>query len=147
MSQKKKTDKVPIVFFHSFKALPFPRSRLRLVAKTVYEREKIPETRAVHLILCSDYAIKKLNARFRNKPYPTDVLSFNYDEPDLLGEIYLSLERGKIQAKRYGESYADEIERLFVHGLVHLLGFDHETPEDRKRMEAKERKFRFSCRI
>jgi probable rRNA maturation factor len=134
--------KVPIVFFHSYKNLPFPRNRLLAMVKKFYTREKIPKRQEVHLILCSDYFIKKLNGKFRNKPYPTDVLSFNYDEKNLLGEIYISLQRAKIQAKRYQETYADEIERLFVHGMVHLLGYDHEKPEDRKRMEAKEKKYR-----
>jgi len=133
--------KVPVAFFHSYKSLSFPRSRLLAIANKVYEREKLPKTQAVHLILCSDYFIKKLNAQFRNKPYVTDVLSFNYYESDLLGEIYISLERAKVQARRYKETYADEIERLFVHGLVHLLGFDHETPGDRKKMEAKEGRY------
>jgi probable rRNA maturation factor len=130
-----------MVFFHIYKALPYPRNHLGNIARLIGEREKIPRGRAVHVILCSDYFIRKLNARFRGKPYPTDVLSFNYDEEELLGEIYISLQRGKIQAKRYNVSYSSEIRRLFIHGMFHLLGFDHETPSDRIRMEAKERKY------
>ena len=105
------------MFFHIYKALPFPRNHLGNIARLIDEREKIPRGRAVHVILCSDYFIRKLNARFRGKPYPTDVLSFNYDEEDFLGEIYISLQRGKIQAKRYNVSYSSEIRRLFIHGL------------------------------
>ena len=138
---KRKPHLVPITFFHAYKALPIPRKRLRDIAQQLYDCERIPKKECVHLILCSDFSIKKLNARFRNKPYPTDVLSFNYNEKDFLGEIYISLQRGKIQAKRYNVSYSSEIERLFIHGMFHLLGFDHEKPEERKRMEAKERKY------
>jgi probable rRNA maturation factor len=68
-------------------------------------------------------------------------LSFNYDEDDLLGEIYISLQRAAIQARRYDVSYESEIERLFIHGILHLLGFDHETAPQRKRMEALENRF------
>jgi probable rRNA maturation factor len=138
---KKKPQRSPITYFHAYKALPIPRKRLRDVARQIFTHEKIPQNKCVNLIFCSDSFIKKLNARFRNKPYATDVLSFNYDEKDFLGEIYISLQRGKIQAKRYKVSYSSEIERLFIHGMFHLLGFDHEKPEERKRMEAKERKY------
>jgi probable rRNA maturation factor len=138
---KKKPHRFPITIFHSHKALRVPRKELRDVARQLYAQEKIPQNKCVHLILCSDFFIKKLNARFRNKPYPTDVLSFNYDEKDFLGEIYISLQRGKIQAKRYSVSYSSEIKRLFIHGMFHLLGFDHEKPVERNRMEAKERKY------
>jgi probable rRNA maturation factor len=141
MSPKTNHLRVPVIFFHSHKALPFPGKRLRDTARLIYNREKIPGEQAVHVILCSDYFIKKLNTRFRKKPYPTDVLSFNYNDGGLIGEIYISLERGKIQARRYKVPYASEIERLFVHGMFHLLGFDHEKPGDRKRMEAKERPY------
>jgi probable rRNA maturation factor len=137
----KKNLPAPIAFFHAYKALPFPRKRLLAIACRMYSLEKIPARKKVNLILCSDYLIKKLNARFRGKPYPTDVLSFNYNEHDLWGEIYISLQRGKIQARRYRASYAEEIERLFIHGMIHLLGYDHEQPEDRKRMEAKEKRY------
>jgi probable rRNA maturation factor len=138
---KKKPQSVSLTVFHAYKALPVPRKRLRDIAQQLYTIEKIPPKKCVHLILCSDFFIKKLNARFRNKQYPTDVLSFNYDENDFLGEIYISLQRGKIQAKRYKVSYSNEIERLFIHGMFHLLGFDHEKPQERTRMEAKERTY------
>jgi probable rRNA maturation factor len=138
---KKSPQLAPVVFFHSYKELPFPRKNLRTIAQLIYKQEKIPGRQAVHVILCSDYFIKKLNARFRNKPCPTDVLSFNYHENDFLGEIYISLQRAKIQANRYKVSFMNEIERLFIHGMIHLLGFDHEKPKERKRMEAKEEKY------
>lgn len=138
---KNKPQLVPVVFFHSYKELPFPRKNLRNIAQLIYKKEKISNRQAIHVILCSDYLIKRLNTRFRNKPCPTDVLSFNYDEEKFLGEIYISLQRAKIQAKRYKAPLMNEIERLFIHGMIHLLGFDHEKPKDRKRMEEKEGKY------
>ena len=98
----------------------------------------------VNVILCSDYKIKKLNTDFRDKARPTDVLSFNYNDKDLLGEIYISLQRAAVQSKRYGSTFVEEIERLFIHGMFHLLGYDHETPTQRRRMEAKENAFKRS---
>jgi probable rRNA maturation factor len=102
----------------------------------------VPLKKAIHVIFCSDHVIKKLNTQFRNKPKATDVLSFNYDEEDFIGEIYISLQRAAVQARRFGSTYNEEIERLFVHGMMHLLGFDHEKESDRAEMEKQEALYR-----
>jgi probable rRNA maturation factor len=128
----------PLVFCHDFKRFPFNKKPLLLCARAIYEREKIPVSRKTHVILCSDYTIKKLNAMFRHMDRPTDVLSFNFDENDLLGEIYISLERTAVQARRYDVTFGNELARLFVHGMFHLLGYDHETPGQQRKMAAKE---------
>jgi probable rRNA maturation factor len=93
------------------------------------------------VIFCADKAIRTLNARYRNIDRPTDVLSFTMNDPDLLGEIVISLPKVRIQAKRYGVSNDDEIARLFVHGFFHLLGFDHKNKKDRRVMENREQKY------
>jgi probable rRNA maturation factor len=82
-----------------------------------------------------------LNAEYRKIDRPTDVLSFCFEDDDFLGEIYISLQRAKIQAKKYLLTYDEEVSRLFVHGIFHLLGFDHLEDNQRKTMEAKERKY------
>jgi len=110
----------------------------------VYAGEGVQSSQRTHVILCSDRTIHRLNAAFRHVDRATDVLSFNYDEPGLLGEVYISLERAAVQARRYGHAYADEMQRLLVHGLMHLLGHDHERPGERRRMEAAESKY---CRV
>lgn len=66
------------------------------------------------------------------------MLSFPFGDPDLLGEIYISLQRARVQSKRYGYTYEQEIKRLFVHGLLHLLGHDHYEVAEREAMEVKE---------
>jgi probable rRNA maturation factor len=131
-------NKSPVIFIQDCKCGPFPKNSLNATARSVYRREKIHPGRKIHVIFCSDYTIKKLNSMFRGKNRPTDVLSFNYDDKDLLGEIYISLQRARVQARRYDVSYNNEILRLFVHGMHHLLGFDHERPGDKRKMEAKE---------
>jgi probable rRNA maturation factor len=85
--------------------------------------------------------IKKLNANYRNKNKPTDVLSFELKDVDMFGEIYISLQRATIQARRFGISYDEEILRLFVHGLFHLQGYDHEIESEREKMEKMEQKY------
>lgn len=128
----------PVAIFHACDSLPCPRNAIISTARLICNREHISFTQKTHVILCSDRAIKKLNAMFRHKDRATDVMSFNYDETDLLGEIYISLQRAKAQAKEYKVTYANEVQRLFVHGMFHLLGYDHETEKDRKKMRKKE---------
>jgi probable rRNA maturation factor len=112
---------------------------LRETATAVYSGENIGKNEAVTLILCSDYMIRKLNRRYRKIDRATDVLSFPFGDPDLLGEIYISLQRAKVQAKRYGLTYDEELKRLLIHGLLHLIGYDHHKKSDKEAMEAKER--------
>ena len=106
-----------------------------------YRNEKKVRNRAVNVILCSDYRIRKLNSKYRNADRTTDVLAFPFDDDDLLGEVYISLQRAAVQARRYKVAYADEVNRLFIHGLAHLLGFDHKTEKERKKMEMYEKRY------
>lgn len=91
--------------------------------------------------------IHKINKKYRHIDRPTDVISFafldsenNYDKvlfspgPVVLGDIYISLEKAKEQAEEYGHSLLRELSFLFVHGLLHLLGYDHMNEEDEKEM-------------
>jgi probable rRNA maturation factor len=128
----------PLHIFHDYQRLPAPRRELQRVARRLFDNEPKAEG-MVNLVLCSDYRIRKLNAQFRAIDRPTDVLSFPFDEPDLLGEIYISLQRASVQARRYGSTYAQEVVRLFVHGFLHLVGHDHHEEAERERMEARER--------
>jgi probable rRNA maturation factor len=107
-------------------------------AARIMTKEQKKAANHIHVIFCSNVTIKKLNAEFRKKNKATDVLSFNYNEPDLLGEIYISVEKAFAQCKKFGNSYKQELNRLFVHGMFHLLGYDHETEPERKKMEKKE---------
>jgi len=130
-----------IEIIHKYRSLPCPGKLLRETAAAVRKGENIGKNEAITLILCSDYAIRKLNRQYRKIDRATDVLSFPFGDPDLLGEIYISLQRAKIQAKRYGLTYNEELKRLFIHGLLHLAGYDHHKKADRAAMEAKEEEY------
>jgi probable rRNA maturation factor len=90
--------------------------------------------------------MKTLNCRYRGKDHTTDVLSFSLQEggfpsiqPDMLGDIVISVPAASRQARREGHSINREIDLLIVHGLVHLLGYDHERgPREALRMTRKE---------
>lgn len=86
----------------------------------------------VNVVLVSDRHIHEMNRRYLKRDRPTDVLSFplNLHDPDghefLLGEVYVSRDRARLQAKEYGVTYHDEILRLILHGILHLLGLNHQ---------------------
>jgi len=107
----------------------------------------------LHVIFLSDREMKKLNKTYRKKNVPTDVLSFSFldetksqrkvqkAEANLLGEIYISVDTLRKQAKRNHHSYRMEGQILFVHGFLHVLGYDHEKKRDLKLMRELEQAF------
>lgn len=105
----------------------------------------------VDITIVDDEEIHTLNREYRNVDRPTDVLSFALDEGEedepelidgpeeyLLGDIIISAETAQRQGEEFGHGLEREIVYLAVHGLLHLLGYDHMTDEDKKVMRAKE---------
>jgi len=91
---------------------------------------------AVVCLIAGDDQLRRLNREFRGRDYATDVLSF----PGEPGEMAISFDAAKRQAAEYGHSVAEEIAILMLHGMLHLLGMDHET--DGGEMSRAERKWR-----
>ncbi len=98
------------------------------------------EDRELSILLADDVTLRELNRRFRNLDRPTDVLSFPMDDPILLGDVAISLDRVRAQAPLYGVSEEEELLRLLVHGILHLAGYDHEKggPEAQRMMKRQE---------
>lgn len=107
----------------------------------------------VSISIVDDEEIRKLNKEYRGIDRATDVLSFpmmDFEGDDaiiqeatdivMLGDIVISAERAKAQAADYGHSFEREMAFLTVHGMFHLMGYDHEKPEDASIMRAKEEK-------
>jgi probable rRNA maturation factor len=91
--------------------------------------------------LVSDPQMRALNRRFRRRDYATDVLSFPADEPDQLGDVVIATGVARGQARAAGHSPATEVRVLALHGLLHLLGYDHERDDGRMaRLEARLRR-------
>jgi probable rRNA maturation factor len=96
------------------------------------------------IVLVSGAQIRRLNKLYRNKDKPTDVLSFPISEKVngwlILGDIVISVDTARRQAKELGHSLDEELKRLLVHGLVHLLGYNHELggEEEKKFFELEE---------
>jgi probable rRNA maturation factor len=115
------------------------RQGARSFAK-VLESELAPG-RAFCCLITSDREMRRLNREFRKQDYATDVLSFpSADSGTFLGDIAISFAKAKEQAAEHGHSVSQEVEILMLHGLLHLLGMDHET--DNGEMAQAERKWR-----
>jgi probable rRNA maturation factor len=118
------------------------------------ERVAPPSARGeVAIALVSDARMRTLNRSYRSKDYVTDVLSFSTtprsgngmrtaDGGRPLGDLVIARGVATRQAREAGHSYQTELRVLALHGLLHLLGFDHEDPEDRGRMQRIERRLR-----
>lgn len=102
----------------------------------------------VALIVVDDEHMRLLNRKYRGQDRPTDVLSFSYlsdieespADDDLAGEIYVSFETLEEEAKESGVEAKHLFLRMGVHGLLHVLGYDHETEAEARTMEAEEKR-------
>lgn len=124
--------------------------------KATLEEEEVVDEVEVSVSFVDNEEIRKLNKYYRGIDSSTDVLSFplmefeeieegEEDEKDAegiypIGDIVISLEKAKEQAEEYGHSFEREVAYLTVHSMLHLLGYDHETEEERKLMREKEEK-------
>lgn len=111
---------------------------LRAAVKAVLAKAAPHVKGDVTVMLTDDDGIRKLNARYRGKDKPTDVLSFNIDDGSKTGEpfgdVVVSVETARRQARAYGAALVEEMQRLIVHGTLHLCGYDHDERRAAARM-------------
>lgn len=123
------------------------RSKFALDGKLVRQAAKLTLQQAASdpqsdltIFLTDDHQLQVLNLQFLGIDRPTDVLSFPSGEADpqtgkvYLGDVIISQEQAAIQSEKSGHPVSSEIQLLTVHGILHLLGFDHDNPNDKKRM-------------
>jgi probable rRNA maturation factor len=116
------------------------------------EAERVAQDAELSVTFVDNEKIKEINRVYRSKDQVTDVISFAMEEqgegevsivgvdmPPVLGDIIISVPRASEQAEEYGHSFTRELGFLAVHGLLHLLGYDHMTEEDEKKMFGKQK--------
>ena len=91
----------------------------------------------INIIFVDDAFIQDMNRTYLKKDRPTDVISFLLEE-DVFGEVYVSLDTAQSQSVAYQVSFQEEVARLVIHGVLHLLGYDDNTDDERKIMTHKE---------
>ena len=117
------------------------------LAEFVLDREDVPAHAELSLALVGLEEMAELNKRYRDIDGPTDVLSFECDdpcpvgsdEPVTLGDVVIAPEMAEEQAAELGHTIEEELNLLLVHGILHLLGYTHDADEDAAVMQARER--------
>jgi probable rRNA maturation factor len=125
----------------TFRRVP-PDFRRRAVEQFARRlRKQVAQGQPFECLVAGDTLLRRLNREFRGLDYPTDVLSFPAAPPAPdLGSLAISFQRARIQARQFGHAIEHEVQILMLHGLLHLLGMDHET--DSGRMARAEKRWR-----
>ena len=117
-------------------------NKLNKIVSIILDQEKMSDC-VINLRLLNDKQMKKLNMQFRQKDKTTNVLSFPNDDISVkqtknIGDIAISVEYVKAEAKKEGKTFDDHIIHMLAHGVYHILGYDHENNENAVIMENKE---------
>lgn len=127
---------------------PLDESAFVRLAQFVLEREEAPSGIELSIAIVEIEEMARLNLAYRDKDGPTDVLSFGCDDPCpvaspgeliTLGDVVIAPQVAEVQALEYGHTVEEELNLLLVHGILHLLGYDHEADDDAEVMQARER--------
>lgn len=122
-----------MIEFNNLTSISINGSFFKKIAGKVLKKEK--KVLELSIVLVDEQRIKELNKKYRKINKATDVLSFLYNGS---GEIVICPETVKENAKRFGTTFKKELTRILIHGILHLLGKDHKTLKEAKRMERKQ---------
>jgi probable rRNA maturation factor len=131
------------VFAANEQKLEIDEPRLAALARHTLASEEADDDIELSVLFVDADSIRRLNAKFLGANHPTDVLAFPMMEDDeewvMLGDVYVCPEVARENAARLGHSLDHELEMLVVHGVLHLLGYDHQNDDDMSRMDARAR--------
>lgn len=103
------------------------------IGSVILEGKKRPEK--IAFIFTSNESLREINRTYLNHNYFTDVITFGYGEEDRIsGDIFISVEQVKMNAGEYGITFGEELRRVMIHGILHLMGFDDRNKKERDRM-------------
>lgn len=111
---------------------------IKKLVKNVFSQLTLPNKTEICITFLDDPEMRDLNNRYRSIDRTTDVLSFPQDS-EFLGDLVISYPTAVKNSKRYNTSFKKELQRLIVHGILHLLGYDHKKKKERDIMRAKEK--------
>ena len=134
------TSTTPPVWFHFLHPVALAdRKALKAFIAKMFRNEQT-ELGEVHFIFCSDAYLLEINRQYLKHDYFTDIITFNLAEKGepVRGEIFISVERVKDNAKTLQVSFKEEIHRVIFHGVLHLCGYKDKKPSDIRQMRSKE---------
>ena len=129
-----------INIFNESSRKKIPRKKIISSLEKLFIAESYKEA-TINLIFLDDEAIKELNKKYLNHDYSTDVISFCLEEEPLEGEVYISVETAESNSIEYNTKFTDELTRYAIHGVLHIIGYDDISLEDREKMRILEDKY------
>ncbi|MDD6052492.1 MAG: rRNA maturation RNase YbeY [Bacteroidales bacterium] len=128
-----------VSYFFEDTNFKFNRRRLTSQWLKFTAESEIKRIGQVNIIFCSDNYILDINQKYLQHDYFTDIITFDYCEGKTLsGDLFISVDTVRENAIFYGTEFDDELNRVIVHGLLHLIGYDDHSEEDQKTMRSKE---------
>ncbi|RKD92273.1 rRNA maturation RNase YbeY [Mangrovibacterium diazotrophicum] len=130
---------MPILFYHEdVKPLKLERRKIKTWISSVIASEN-KKIGSINFIFCSDEYLLQVNKQYLDHDYFTDIITFDYVEGKLIsGDIFVSVDRVSENADKFQVSFDEELRRILVHGVLHLLGYPDKEPEQKKVMTQKE---------
>lgn len=102
-------------------------------------KENNKQLGAISIIFCSDNYLLKINQDYLNHDYFTDIITFDYCEGNSVsGDLFISIDMIRANAEKFGVEFIDELHRVIIHGVMHLVGFKDKTEEEAQTMRAQE---------
>jgi len=126
------------IFFEDIPPLKLPKSHIKKFIKHLIGSE-LRKTGEISVILCSDKYLLDINIEYLNHHYYTDIITFNYVEGNnVAGDLFISIDRVKENSIEFDTGWKKELYRVIFHGLLHLVGYNDKTDEEKKIMREKE---------
>ncbi|MBP5374200.1 MAG: rRNA maturation RNase YbeY [Bacteroidales bacterium] len=128
-----------VSYFAEDTSFQFKHKRLNNRWLKLVAQSEVRRLGDISIIFCSDNYILDINIKYLNHDYFTDIITFDYCEDDIIsGDLFISVDSVRENAAFYGTSFEDELNRVIVHGVLHLIGYDDHSEEDIAQMRAKE---------
>ena len=118
------------------------KKEIRTLLKEICKKEN-KKISFINCVFCSDNRLLEINKKYLNNTSLTDVVTFDFttNKKTIEGDIYISIDRVKENAKKYKQPFKTELLRIIIHGLLHLIGFSDKTKEEKNTMTLKENEY------
>ena len=130
-----------MAIFYEMEGISFPKIKRRETTRWIKQviEHFHKKLGSITYIFCSDEEILRINQSYLNHDYYTDIITFDYSEGDKIsGDLFISLETVKTNSEKYKTNYIEELHRVMIHGILHLCGYEDNTPEKKKIIRSKE---------
>lgn len=135
-----------VTYFTEDTTFQFKQRRINNRWLKMVAESEIRKLGDISIIFCSDNYILDVNIKYLQHDYFTDIITFDYCEDNILsGDLFISVDSVRENAVEYGAEFDEELNRVIVHGILHLIGYDDLTDEDRRGMRSKENYY-LQCR-